>query len=234
MSDLNLDKYNFIFKQKVHLWGRITIFAGLLSSFTIPVYLSFIAGYGINLPVLTEGLIFILGIVGFLFIIEPISYFPVLGAIGSYMSFLTGNIGNMRVPVVAAVHSALHTEAGTKKAEISSVFALVGSTITNLLILSIVLIGGTTLIAFLPEFIVDSFSYAIPGIIGAMIFNFGEKMTIKHILAALILSASVMASLYLLGVAIPSIKLSLNIAQIGFAAIFGIFLALHLSKQKKA
>ncbi len=32
------------------------------------------------------------------YIIEPVSYSPILGIPGTYMSFLSGNISNMRLP----------------------------------------------------------------------------------------------------------------------------------------
>ena len=38
---------------------------------------------------------------GAFYFVEPISYYAALGMSGTYLSFLSGNIGNMRVPVAA-------------------------------------------------------------------------------------------------------------------------------------
>lgn len=35
---------------------------------------------------------------GAFYVVEPISYYAALGLTGTYLSFLSGNIGNMRVP----------------------------------------------------------------------------------------------------------------------------------------
>ena len=38
---------------------------------------------------------------GAFYVVEPVSYYEALGMSGSYLSFLSGNIGNMRVPCAA-------------------------------------------------------------------------------------------------------------------------------------
>ena len=38
---------------------------------------------------------------GAFYIVEPISYYAALGMSGTYLGFLSGNIGNMRVPCAA-------------------------------------------------------------------------------------------------------------------------------------
>ena len=38
---------------------------------------------------------------GAFYFVEPVSYYAALGMTGTYLSFLSGNIGNMRVPCAA-------------------------------------------------------------------------------------------------------------------------------------
>lgn len=222
MNANEFEAYNQTFKQRVHFWGRLSIAIAFFTSLSIPFYLTFIAGYGVNANVLIEGLIFVVGFVGILYLIEPISYFPVLGAIGTYMSFLSGNIGNMRMPVVGAVQNALQVEAGCKKAEIAAVFGLVSSNIVNLAILLSVMICGTAIINTLPASVLSAFSYAVPGIIGAMIYTFGAKMHLKHIIITLLLGWLTLESIHYMGILWPAIGKPLSIGKVGVAALVAI------------
>jgi len=219
------------FRQNIHFWGRLSIAVAFFFSFSIPFYLTFIAGHAVNTTVLIEGLLFVLGFVGIIYFIEPISYFPVLGPIGTYMSFLSGNIGNMRMPVVGAVQSALGAEPGSRKAEMAAVFGLVASNLVNLAVLLVVVIGGTALVRILPEAVLGSFTYAVPGIIGAMIVTFGSKMTLRHIISTIILGLVVIQVIQFIAKVMPAVGKLLNIGQVGVAAVFAIAFAVILARR---
>jgi hypothetical protein len=233
METDNIDVYNDAFNRKVHFWGRISIAVAFFMSFSIPFYLTFILGNDVDTTVFVKGIIFVLGFVGIIYFIEPISYFPVLGPIGTYMSFLSGNIGNMRMPVVGAVQNALDAEAGSKKAEMAAVFGLASSNIVNLAILFVVIIGGTALVSALPANILGAFSYAVPGIIGAMIVTFGSKMSLKHIVYTVILGLVVIQLIKLIGNIAPALGKLLSIGQVGVAAAFAIVFAIYLANKAK-
>ncbi|MEX1299526.1 MAG: hypothetical protein AB1Z81_11015 [Desulfotignum sp.] len=219
------------FRHKIHFWGRLSIAVAFFFSFSIPFYLTFVAGHAVNTTVLIEGLLFVLGFVGIIYFIEPISYFPVLGPIGTYMSFLSGNIGNMRMPVVGAVQSALGAEPGSRKAEMAAVFGLVASNLVNLAVLLVVVIGGTALVRILPEAVLGAFTYAVPGIIGAMIVTFGSKMTVKHIIATILLGLVVIQLIQFIAKVMPAVGKLLNIGQVGVAAVFAIAFAVVLARR---
>ena len=69
---------------------------------------------------------------GAFYFVEPISYYAALGMSGTYLSFLSGNIGNMRVPVAAMALESTDSQPGTLQAEVASTMAICGSIITNL------------------------------------------------------------------------------------------------------
>lgn len=230
----SFEQIDVAFKQKVHFWGRLTIALAFVLSLSIPFYLSFIAGYSVDQRVLVEGLIFIASFVGIIWVVEPISYFPILGATGSYMSFLSGNIGNMRMPVVGAVQNALEAEPGSKKAEIAAIFGLVTSNLCNLAILLVVIVGGTTIVSNLPPAVLKAFTYAVPGIVGAMIVTFGAKMRLSHIIMTLVLGVAVIFAIKTIAPYAPEVGKLLSMGKIGVAAIFAIILAVLLAKKEKA
>lgn len=233
METTDINSYDDAFNRKVHFWGRLSIAVAFFMSFSIPLYLTFIVGHDVDLTVFIKGIIFVLGFVGIIYFIEPISYFPVLGAIGTYMSFLSGNIGNMRMPVVGAVQNALDAEAGSKKAEMAAVFGLAASNVVNLVILLIVIIGGTALVSALPANILGAFAYAVPGIIGAMIVTFGSKISLRHIIYTVILGLIVIQLIKFIGKFAPALGKLLSIGQVGVAAAFAIALAIYLANKAK-
>lgn len=233
-QNLDLTAYNAAFSRKVHFWGRLTISIALVFSFSIPVYLTFIAGYGIDTEVLVQGMVFVLGFVGIIWLVEPISYFPVLGPIGNYMSFLSGNIGNMRMPVVGGVQKALDVEAGTKKAEMAAVFGLAASNVVNLVILLIVVVGGAFIVQILPEGVLAAFAYAIPGIIGAMIYTFGSKLKPKYLVFTAVLGILIIEAIRWFATIAPGPGRMLTVGQIGVAAVIAIIVAIVLARREGA
>ncbi len=128
-------------------------------------------------------------------VVEPISYFPVLGLPGTYMSFLSGNIGNIRVPVSAVTQEAVGVEPGTKKAEIVSTLGIAGSIVTNLIIVTVAAIGGAALMNVFPKKVLEAFAYVSPAIFGA-IFGMYAGKNIKYggfafVLAMLLLNTGI-------------------------------------------
>ncbi|MDO4952737.1 MAG: hypothetical protein Q4E34_02790 [Synergistaceae bacterium] len=113
---------------------------------------------------------------GAFYIVEPISYYASLGMAGTYLSFLSGNIGNMRVPCAALALDVTKSEAGTIQAEIVSTMAICGSIITNLIATTAAAICGAAVVAMLPESISLGLKvYASAAIFGATLGNFGLK-----------------------------------------------------------
>lgn len=112
---------------------------------------------------------------GFYFV-EPISYYASLGMTGTYLSFLSGNIGNMRVPCAALALDVTDSTPGTIQAEVVSTMAICGSIITNLIGTTSAVIVGAAVLAVLPEFIVSGLTkYASSAIFGATFGNFAIK-----------------------------------------------------------
>lgn len=118
---------------------------------------------------------------GALYIVEPVSYYAALGMTGTYLGFLSGNIGNMRLPVAALALDATESEPGTLKAEIVSTLAICGSIFTNLFFTVLAALVGTAVVSVLPELVVNALTkYASAAIFGATFGNF----TIKYPQAA--------------------------------------------------
>lgn len=110
------------------------------------------------------------------YIVEPISYYAALGMTGTYLGFLSGNIGNMRVPVAALALEATDSKPGTLQAEVASTMAICGSIFTNLVFTTLAALVGTAVVAVLPDFIVAALTkYAAAAIFGGTFGNFAIK-----------------------------------------------------------
>lgn len=113
---------------------------------------------------------------GAFYFVEPVSYYAALGMTGTYLGFLSGNIGNMRVPCAALALDVTKSEAGTLQAEVVSTMAICGSVITNLIATTSAVVVGGAVLAILPEFIVSGLTqYASSAIFGATFGNFAIK-----------------------------------------------------------
>ena len=113
---------------------------------------------------------------GAFYVVEPISYYAALGLTGTYLSFLSGNIGNMRVPVAALALEATDSQPGTLQAEIASTMAICGSIITNLFFTSLAAVVGAAVVATLPAFLVKALTrYSAAAIFGGTFGNFAIR-----------------------------------------------------------
>ena len=86
----------------------------------LPLYLSFGLGFHPGWSPILSGFLAYASIVAVVWVIEPISYYPILGVSGTYLAFLTGNIGNMCLPSASIAQSVVGAEPGTKKGEVDS------------------------------------------------------------------------------------------------------------------
>ncbi len=220
------------FQNKVHFWGRITLLLALVLSVGIPSYLTFVLGYTPRPADIISGIVAILGFVGMVWILEPISYYPTLGSAGTYLSFLSGNIGNMRLPVITATQDALDLEPGSEKAEIAGIFSLVASIVANLAILVLVMVAGQAIIKALPPVLLKAFNYALPGILGAMLVMLSSKISAKHKIGLLTLSLAFLLFIRFSPNFMPKrISTLITLGNSGIVAIFGIFYALIFAKK---
>lgn len=113
---------------------------------------------------------------GAFYFVEPISYYAALGMSGTYLGFLSGNIGNMRVPCAALALDVTKSEAGTIQAEVVSTMAICGSIITNLIATTAAVLVGSAVVAVLPAFLNTALkTYAAAAIFGGTFGNFAIK-----------------------------------------------------------
>ena len=109
-------------------------------------------------------------------LVEFLIYTPILGAGGCYISFVTGNVTNMKIPVAMNAKEIAGTEVGTPEHEIISTI----STATSAIVTTLVIVVGVILLAPLQpilqsEVLLPAFNNVVPALFGAL----GLKYFIK-------------------------------------------------------
>lgn len=175
-------------------WGRITNLLACALSFAPALYLMIV--YGAHPPigaVIAASISVIVGFSGSLWIVEPISYYPILGIPGTYMSFLSGNISNLRVPCSSVAQEAAEVEEGSTEGSIVAVLGIGASIIVNLIVMVIGVFVGSQLLNAFPPVVQTAFSsYILPAVFGGVFAQFALK-NIKLAAIALILTCVVQA-----------------------------------------
>lgn len=151
-NDSSIEEYYAgTFIPAAHKVGRVTLGIAIVASLFPALYLSFVLGGFPGTGIIVGAFLAVAAFVGIAWVVEPLSYFPMLGVSGSYMSFLSGNIGNMRLPVVISCQNAIGAEIGSTKAEIAAVLGIAVSVIINLIfVVALVLLGNLILAAMPP------------------------------------------------------------------------------------
>lgn len=176
MMDVDPEVYENEFSKPIHKIGRATNLLAALLMFLPSLWL--FLQYGVFPPgsaiMLGLGLAFTYAIP--FVIIEPISYYPTLGDAATYMSFLAGNISNMRLPCAAVAQEVAGVEEGSRKGEL---VATVGIAISVWLSILAVLVGAIAtgwIVQAFPEWWQVAFkTYLLPAVFGAVFGQFALR-----------------------------------------------------------
>ncbi len=171
-----MQEHNPVFHQHympfVKRWGKITGVIALLVSFGPVLVLGL--GFGLlpDFSAILTGFIAIASVVGVYWFVEPISYFPVLGITGTYISFISGNIANLRLPCAAAAQQAAEVETGTEAGTIVATLGIAASVVVNIVILALGVFAGSSLLTLMPPSVTEALNYLLPALFGAVFAQF--------------------------------------------------------------
>jgi hypothetical protein len=149
-------------------WGRITNLIGVVIAYFPALILLLVYDLRPHVSAVITGFIMQASVSGVFWFVEPISYFPVLGIPGTYMSFLSGNIGNLRLPASVAAQESASVQPGTEQGTIIATLGVAISIIVNIVILTIGVILGASVLSKLPPSVVTALNNILPALFGAM------------------------------------------------------------------
>ena len=101
------------FNNGLHLIGRVTLILATILLLAVPFIIGMVNDVKPDMGAFFSGLLKI-GIIYIpMAIVEFLIYTPMLGAGGGYLSFLTGNVTNMKIPCAMNARDLAKTEVGT-------------------------------------------------------------------------------------------------------------------------
>jgi hypothetical protein len=182
------------FDRTTSLWGPITLALGLLISLTAALYTAFGTGMGVTPMELVTAVVAVLATFGIIAVIEPISYFPILGRSAMYQAFLIGNISSKLLPAAIIAQAKLGEKPGTRRAELIAGSAIIGAVLVHITTL-VIFVGvlGTWLVGMLPpQLIATARGYILPAVFGAVVLQSVIAMRSRRItIIAVIVSAAI-------------------------------------------
>ncbi len=109
-------------------------------------------------------------------VVETITYIPMLGAGGSYLSFVTGNISNLKLPCAINALESADVKAQSEEGEIISTIAIAVSSIVTTIIIAV---GVCLIIPLEPVLsspvLKPAFDQMLPALFGALGVVFVSK-----------------------------------------------------------
>lgn len=180
------DVFKEEFHDRIHFWGRLTLWCVIFATMAAPLYLSFVLGYHPGWEAIIAGIAGVTAAFGIFWFLEPVTYFPVLGISGTYMGFLVGNISNMCLPCSGAAQTAIGAEPGTKKAELAATLGIAAAAIVHIIVLVPIVLGGQYIITILPEGVKSAFDFILPAIFGGIFAQFAIKVPVYGTISILL------------------------------------------------
>lgn len=216
------DKQIFMeeFNHKLHRLGRITLVLSVIFLIALPFVVGAAFGVSPDFKAFLSGFAKVGVIYIPVAIVEFLVYTPMLGVGGSYLSFITGNVTNMKIPCVMNSKEIAGTTDGTPEHEIISTISVATSAIVTTLVIALGVILMVPLQPVLQNpVLLPAFNNVVPALFGAL----GLKYFMKSPQIA-VLPLVLMTSLYILVPALIS-QTSLMLLPSGALALgLGFFL----------
>ena len=222
-----MDRENFFerFNNDLHRIGRISMVLMIGALLAVPIVFGAINGISPDWGGFLDGIIKV-GIIYYpTSIVEFLIYTPMLGVGGSYLSFLTGNVTNMRIPCAMNAAAIAGTEPGTAEHEIVSTIAVATSAITT----TLVIVAGVVLLVPLQPVLQSAvlqpaFNNVVPALFGALGMQYFSK--------SLKLTAGPLALMRLLCIFVPSLATQTSTMMIP-CGVLALAIAFFLWKKDK-
>ena len=164
------------FNNGLHRLGKFTLIAGIIVLMAVPFAFGVIVGVMPDMPAFLKGWINVAVVYFPVSVVEFLVYAPMLGAGGSYLAFITGNVTNMKIPCAMNARDIAKTEVGTPENEIVSTISVAVSAIVTTLV---ILVGVIMLVPLQPVLsapaLQPAFNNVVPALFGALGLKYFAK-----------------------------------------------------------
>ncbi len=182
---------NMSYMDNVHRWGRIWNLSMTVVLLLFPVIVGLIFRTGPDWHGFWMGVLATAPMYWAVAVVETFTFIPMLGAGGTYLSFVTGNISNLKLPVALNALEQAEVKASSEEGEIVSTIAIAVSSIvtTLIIIVGVILIRPLTPLLNAPV-LEPAFQQILPALFGALGVVFiskNWKISIAPVLLMLVL-----------------------------------------------
>lgn len=163
---------------RVHSWGRISTVTALCVLLMFPVAVCLYLDVFPPIEGVLKGLLKLIPTYWTVAVVEVLVYTPMLGAGGTYLSFVTGNIANLKLPCAISAMEGADVKANSEEGEVISTIAIATSSIVTTVVLAIGIIAFAPFLQSFTEspLLKPAFAQVLPALFGAL----GAGYFIKH------------------------------------------------------
>ena len=176
MNVQDREKFFEDFNNGLHRLGRFTLIAGIVILMCVPFAFGLLSGVMPDMPAFLIGWANLAVVYFTVSVVEFLVYAPMLGAGGSYLAFITGNVTNMKIPCAMNARDIAKTEVGTPENEIVSTISVAVSAIVTTLV---ILVGVVMLVPLQPVLnapaLQPAFNNVVPALFGALGLKYFAK-----------------------------------------------------------
>lgn len=169
-------KKNLSYIDSVHRAGRIWNLSVMVLLLAFPLSVAAIFGAAPDWGALGVGLLATAPMYWAVGAIETVTFVPMLGAGGSYLSFVTGNISNLKLPCAINALEQNGVSANSEEGEVISTIAIATSSIVTTVI---ILIGVICIVPLTPileaPILAPAFEQMLPALFGGLGVAFVSK-----------------------------------------------------------
>ena len=169
-------KKNLSYIDSVHRDGRIWNISVMILLLAFPLTVAFLFGTSPDWGALLVGLLATAPMYWAVGAIETVTFTPMLGAGGAYLSFVTGNLSNLKLPCALNALEQNGVSASSEEGEVISTIAIATSSIvtTIIIILGVICIVPLTPILSAPV-LEPAFAQMLPALFGGLGVAFVSK-----------------------------------------------------------
>ena len=169
-------KKNMSYLDSVHREGRIWNLSVAALLMLLPIAVAMIYGVTPDWKALGMGLLATAPMYWTVGAIETVTFVPMLGAGGSYLSFVTGNISNLKLPCAINALEQNEVSANSEEGELISTIAIATSSIVTTLIIIVGVVCIVPLTPILSSPVLEpAFAQILPALFGGLGVAFVSK-----------------------------------------------------------
>ena len=177
MNDQQRQEYFEEVNRQFHRLGRITVLVGMAALVAFPFFICFLYGTSIDWSGFAKGLLNV-GIIYYpVAIVEFLVFAPMVGVGGSYLSFLTGNLANLKIPCAVNSRDIAKVDSGTPEGEVVSTISIATSALVTMLIL---FVGVMLIVPLTPVLEMPVLKPAFDNVVAALFGALGLKYFAKE------------------------------------------------------